>query len=302
MTIATVAPTTVNIPSLHSRAMLAYISVSSWSARKLDRKATDKVTKGAGATTDAARVNKHLLASADASLKKIVKIGGDARRYLEANSLPWDDAGNRLVSNDKAIDVVATVTNMQKDYDAAVEEFVTEYPMLRAQALANLGDMGDNNEYPQPDIVREKFGLRISLNPLPTGFGDARMGLNPEQVKFLEIQFEARVRMQFNVAITDAWRRLRADVESIAERMTIDVDGNRKIFRDSLFANARETCALLRSLNVFDEPNLNQIRFEVEQYLCSADAAQIRSSDHAASTIKFQADAILDRMKDLLGE
>jgi hypothetical protein len=295
--------TTVNVVQLHDKAMLAYISVSTWSARKLDRKATKQVTENASATTDAARVNKHLLASADKSLKEIAKIGTDARRFLEANSLPWDDAGNRLIDNLKAIEIVGAITQMEKDYLAAVEAFIVEYPVLRAQAISNLGDMAADEDYPQPDRLREKFSMRLSLNPLPEGFGDARMGLSPPQVDALQRQFEARIRMQFNIAIEAAWKRLREVVAAIAERMDNSADpSKRKIFRDSLFENARETCALLQSLNVFDEPNLNQVRYEVEHYLLQHEPDAVRASVDVADTLSFKANELLDRMKEFLGE
>lgn len=294
---------TINVVSLHDKAMLAYISVSTWSARKLDKKATTRVTNAAAASTDAARVNKHLLASADASLRKIAKIGTDARRYLEANSLPWDDAGNRLVDNLKAIEVVGKITQMEKDYYAAVDEFIVEYPMLRAQAIINLGELAADEDYPQPDQLRHKFSMRLSLEPLPAGFGDVRTGLSPQQVTALGRQFEARTRMKFSVALEDAWKRLRTVVAAIAERMDNSADPEkRKIFRDSLFENARETCALLKSLNVFEDPNLEQVRYEVEHYLLQHEPDAVRASPDVAATVQYKANELLDRMKAILGE
>lgn len=294
--------TTINIPSLHDRAMLCYISVSCWSARKLDRKASGKVTSEAGASDDAARVNKHLLASADTTLKELTKLGAKARRYLEENSLPWDDAGNRLLSNEKAIEVVTEITNMEKEFSTLADAFTNDYPVLRAQALDNLGDLANSDEYPQPDIVREKFSMRVSMSPLPTGFGDARTGLMPQQVAALQAHFEAGVRKQFNVALEASWRRLLANVESISERLTPGDDGKRKIYRDSLIENARETCQLLRTLNVFDEPSLEAVRAEVENQLCVFDADQLRDNDALSTNVKAAADDILARMKEMLGE
>lgn len=293
----------INVVTLHDKAMLAYISVSTWSARKLDKKATSKVTTGAGATSDAARVNKHLLAAADDSLKKIAKIGTDARRFLEANSLPWDDAGNRLLDNIKALEVVGRITQMEQDYRDAVDAFIVEYPLLRAQAIDNLGELAAQEDYPQPDQLRHKFAMRLSLSPLPEGFGDTRTGLSDVQVGALQRQFEARIRMQFHVAIEDAWKRLRLVVAAIAERMDNTADPQkRKIFRDSLFENAKETCLLLKSLNVFEDPQLEQVRYEVEHYLLQHEPEAVRASVDVADTLAFKANEILDRMKDILGE
>lgn len=304
-----IIPTVVSIPKLHDRAMLSYISVSAPAFRKLDKKSTSEVTNAANATSDAVRVNKHLLASADTLLKDIAKKGGEARRYLDANSLPWDDAGNRLLSNEKAIEVVAKIGVMEREYRGMVDQFVNDYPVLRAQALANLGDLADPGEYPPPSEIRSKFAMRLSLSPVPEGFGDVRTGLSPVQASALQAQYEARVRMQFHTAIKDAWDRLRDNVSKIADRMqaeeVTDKDGTKvirnKIFRDSLFENAQETCILLKSLNVFDDPQLEQVRFEVEQFLCQ-DPKQVRENDTLARAIKDKADEVLERMKAILGE
>lgn len=292
----------LHLPSLHDRAMLAYITVSCWSARKLDRKATSKVTKDNSATADAGRFNKHLLASADESLRALTKLGGQARRYLEANSLPWDDAGNRLLSNEKMIEVVTELTNLERQFDDLADKFTEEYPVLRAQALANLGDLANDEDYPQPDIVRQKFAMRMSLSPLPEGFGDARTGLQPQQVQALQTHFEARMRTQFNVALESAWRRLLENVTHFADRLTPDDEGKRKIFRDSMVTNARETCALLRTLNVFDEPTLDAVRMEVENHICLFDAEQLRDNDQLAKTVHGKAVDLAARMKAILGE
>lgn len=292
----------LHIPSLHERSMLAYISVSAWSARKLDRKTTAKVTSDANSTADGARVNKYLLASADELLRKITKAGADARRYLEANSLPWDDAGNRLISNLKSIEIAGKLGEMGEEFNTMVEQFIAEYPELRARAIENLGELADDEDYPPPDAIRHKFSLRLSLSPLPTGFGDVRTGLVPAQVEALQNHFESRVRTQFQTAMLDAWKRLREDVAAIAERLTLQEDGKRKIYRDTLITNARATCALLQSLNVFDEPELERMRYLVEDKLCKFDADELRENPALSAAVKASADEIMQGLKDILGE
>lgn len=289
--------------SLHSRAMLAYVKVSLWSARKLDRKATKQITTANAATDDAARVNKHMLAGADEMLRNVTKAGSKVGLYLHSVTLPWDDAGNRLLPNDKAIEAIATIETLKQEFYTAVDAFVLAYPVLRAQALNNLGDMGDAADYPQPDTVRSKFCMTLSLAPMPEGFGDIRAGLSPEQLDTLEAEYTKSVRAQFAGAITEAWRRLRTNVEAIAERLDNSADpAKTKIFRNTLFENAKETCALLQSLNVFDDEALEDVRSDVETYLCAYDPDAVRASPTTAEQLKCQADAILSRMRGVMGE
>jgi hypothetical protein len=153
------------ITPIENRAILAYLSVGGWSARKLDKKATNDVLTDNKATANAGRFNKNLLADADKALASIRKKGDDARKYLDANTLPWDDAGNRMLPNTKAIQVIGQITEMETEYNQLVDDFVREYPVLRAQAIANLGDLACAEDYPQPDVVRGKFYFRVSLQP-----------------------------------------------------------------------------------------------------------------------------------------
>ncbi len=287
----------MNITSIHDQAMLAYVSVSCWSARKLDRKASKQVTKDAKATDDAARVNKYLLASADESLKELQRIGGQVRKFLDSHSLPWDDAGNRLLSNQTAMSIIGDLYEYVKQFNAKADEFADAYPVLRAQALHNLGDMGDDQEYPQPDRIREKFTMRLSLSPIPTGFSDLRTGLSPDQVQALQAHCVANITSQVNDALRSAWERLRGDVAKVAERMALSPEGERKIFKNSLIENLRETCDILDSLNVFDSDEMKVMCRYVREHI-ALPPETLRTQVTAAEQVRLNAEAALKRMQE----
>ena len=73
-------------------AMLVELSISQWTARKLDKSTTSEVlvAKQAG-DKGAARVNKHLLAGRT-ELEVISQYVGRIRDYFYMNTLPWSDA------------------------------------------------------------------------------------------------------------------------------------------------------------------------------------------------------------------
>lgn len=294
----------MNITSIHDRAMLAYLRIGSWSARKLDTRATKKVTTDSSATTDAARVNKHLLASCDDKLRVIQRIGGEARRYLDNNTLPWDDAGNRLMSNEKAIEVVGELTRYEQQYKDAVADFVVDYPQLREQAQINLGDLANNDDYPPAEHVSAKFSFRLSFSPVPTGFSDARTGLQPAQVEALSKHYEANARRQVSEALKSGWLRLQESLGHYSDRLKEKDDGSGKmqIFRDSMVENLRETCALLGAMNVFDDEELDRVRRRVESDIASFDAQELRDSPLLAKSVRSDVDSILATMRGILGE
>jgi hypothetical protein len=292
----------VSIPSLATRAMLVYVSISSWSARKLDKKQTQKTIKGAGASSDAARVNKHLLANADSALKAIQRKANQIRDYIDANTLPWDDAGNRLISNDRALVVVGDIATLQTEFEAAIDDFIREYPVLRAQALANLGDMADDTDYPQPDQVRSKFKLSVSFNPLPEGFGDIRTGMSEVQAKAWQTHFEGAVKRQVNEALRAAYTRLAENLQRYSDRLRLKDDGSGAMerFRDTMVTSLRETLDLLASLNVFGDAELERLLHEIRTNIATHDAEALRASPTMAVLVKHEADEVLRRMQQFL--
>lgn len=292
------------IPALSSRAMLVYVMIRVWSARKLDKKQTAKTIKGAKASGDAARVNKHLLANSDAALKDIQRKAGEIRTYLENNTLPWNDAGMRMVSNDRALTLVGEVNNLVNEFNACVDTFVQEYPVLRAQALKNLGDMADDADYPPPDVVRSKFSVKLTFEPIPEGFGDLRVGMNEAQAKAWQSHFEGNVKQQMNAALRSAWDRLRENLERYSDRLTLKDDGSGKmeIFRDTMVTSLRETVTLLRSLNVFDDPDLDRITDQVQREIAVYEPDQLRTSVATSTLVKSEVDEILKKMQGFLGD
>lgn len=289
--------------NLTQRAMLAYISISSWSGMKLDKKASTKLTDAAGASADAARVNKRLLAGADAKLTAIRRIDTNARRYLESETLPWDDAGNRLLPNVKAFAVMAKVAEFRKEFYAAVDELVAEYPLLREQALASLGELADSADYPPTDQLRHRFEFRITFTPLPDSFtGDVRYGLTDEQVQALEAAAQGRVREQVEHALRAAIARLLHDVQHLAAKLKRTDAGEYPIFRDSTIENVRATAEALGPLNVFGDPTLEAMRQRVLAECCLYDPSALRTLTTARDDVADKAQALVADMLGLLGE
>lgn len=295
---------TTILPTLRDSAMLVNVTISVWSARKLDRQQTKKAVEEAGATADAGRFNKHLLASADASLREVHRKAKAIRNFVDDNSVPWDNGGNRLVTNDRALTLVGELKALQDDFAAAVDAFVEEYPVLRAQAVANLGDMGDDSDYPQPDTVRRKFGVEIEFQPIAQNFSDVRLGLNATQVAAFQTHFEKTANKQMAKAVRSAWERLEENLQRYSKNLDLrdDDSGKMKIFRDSMVDQLRDTVSLLRGLGFFGDDNMAKVVAQVEKDIAALDAGQLRSSPATSVGVKAQVDGILNKMRGFLDQ
>lgn len=290
------------IPSLSDSAMLIYVRVGVWSARKLDKKQTGKTIKDAGATNDAARVNKHLLANADAKLREVQRAGNAIREYVEANTLPWDDAGNRIISNDRALIVVGELENLRKAFDAAADAFIAEYPALREEAMRNLGDMADPQDYPSPAEARAKFSARFTFSPVAVSFGDERTGMSEAQVAAWQRHHESNVKQQLQTAFESAVAMMRDALEKYHARLELRGADNDKvgIFRDTMVDQLRHAVAMLKTMNIFNDPRLTQLANEVDADIACHSAATLRVPTMAVA-VRQEVSDMLAKMTDLFG-
>lgn len=291
------------ITNITDRAMLVYINISVWSARKLDKKATQRTIADASATADSARVNKNLLANADAKLRELQRKANQIRDYISANTLPWDDAGNRLVSNAQALVMVGELHRHEMEFKALVDEFVAEYPVMRAAALHNLGDMANAEDYPQPDVVRSKFRVKVSFSPLAADYGDMRVGMSEDQARAWQQAFEADVKRQTNDALRAAYSRLQEILERYSDRLSPRPDDPTKVekFRDTMVEQLRDTLGVLGSLNVFGDAELDKLLGHLKATVAVYEPDALRTSIATSLSVKSEVDEALRRMQQMLG-
>jgi hypothetical protein len=95
----------------------------------------------------------------------------------------------------------------------------------------------------------------------------------------------------------DPWDRLHTMLNRMAERLTDNEDGDRKIFRDSIIDNAVELCDLLTRLNVTKDPELEKARRMLEQAVTSTDIKDLRALSSARLELKTDVQSILNKFQ-----
>ena len=141
-------------------ALLVELSVSQWTARKLDKSTTEELVSNKHAQNKgAARVNKHLFAGRS-ELEVINQHVTEIRSYIYDNTLPWSDSGIRLLPSVKFMEFNTKMQEYEDKFYGLVKEFVTVYPsLITAQAMA-LGDMFNRHDYPAPNDIEHRFNRR----------------------------------------------------------------------------------------------------------------------------------------------
>lgn len=279
--------------NISSAALLVEVSISSWSARKLDKKVTEEVNINKGASRSASRTNKNLLAD-DEKLENINKYAANFRNWLYNETLPWSNNGLRLIPTAKFFEFKQQLDAYKTEFDDMVQDFVTEYPTRIAAQAFKLGSMFNRDEYPTQDSIAQKFAFSYCFSPVPEA-GHFLVDLGEEMDKELREEYEKAYEDRVNVAMKDLWTRLKDSLDRIAERLTVGEDGKAKIFRDSMVDNVLDLCGMLRDLNVTNDPNLEKARREVEQLLAGVAPDELRKNEEIRKDVHAEVAAILDK-------
>lgn len=276
---------------LAERAMLANVSISQWSGRKLDRKVTDDANKAANAKADAGRYNKLLLPAE--AFKPITTAVSAARDEHMRRTLPWSDAGPRILMAVGYDDYAKAMKVHHDDFDAAVRKFVADYPAYLASAPDRLGDMFDPEDYPAADDVANRFAFRFEISSVPEG-KDFRASVSDSQAARIREEIEARAQEAIDRAARDVWQRVADVAGHMVERLRAFKPGERTgVFRDTLVGNISDLVAVLPALNVKADPALDAIAARLKDELCDVPPDTLRISETARNRVADKAEAIL---------
>lgn len=272
--------------------VLVDLRIRTYTGRKQDRETQEEVTTSKGAASRrAASVYKSLFAECK-ELDRALSLQARARARHYALTLPWSDTGSRLLPITGMKAYQETMSDLQSQFDAAVQAFLIKYDTLVAAAAFQLGTLFDRSEYPTRDTVARRFSLTVDYNPLPLA-GDFRVDVESDLQKDLMRQYEERTASLVAGAQRDAWTRLHETLTHLAERLADKGEGKRGRIYDSLVSNPAELCGLLTTFNIAGDPTLEAARVALEGVLSRTSADELRKSPDERAHVKASVEEIL---------
>lgn len=279
--------------SIVNDCMIVNLQVGTWLGYRLDKAASAKVTQDANAEQDAARVNKHLIPKE--TLKPIVTAAGAIRTHFYDRTLPWKDNGDRLLTRKMFTKFMEEHGKLVADFNGAVEDFLnTSYLRARDQAEFRMGDLFNPTDYPSSIHLRHKFYVNLDIDAVTTS-NDFRVKLNQEELEEVRSSMEEALQARVKRAMFDVWTRLAETLKHFANKM----DGD-EIFRDTTVSNLEEIVDILPELNVFNDPDLEQIRLDIVQHVIGYDAKELRKNPDIRKQVAGEAAKIMDTMNGFM--
>jgi hypothetical protein len=278
--------------SITSSAVLVEMNISVWTANKLDKGATEGVLTSNGATSgDAAQVRKNLMAGTSAR-KEIADYAAGCRLWHNTRTLPWADKGARLLPTSLFLDYKAEANIRRDTFNQMVDKFIDNYPALVQTASNYMGTLFNQDDYPSPDTVREKFGYRLVFSPVPES-GDFRLDLPAQDIREMEQSYQSAFNDRLAEAMRTPWEQLHKMLGTMSAKLTEGDEDTKKRWHDTFVTNAQEMCAMLTHLNVAKDPKLEDARRQLEVAMIGVDIEDIKDDELTRATLKGKLDNIL---------
>ncbi|QDU76853.1 hypothetical protein Pan97_39100 [Bremerella volcania] len=239
---------------------------------------------------------KKLLDTSHPAFKAVTAIRGRAVAYWKGVSLPFPEPGIRLIRQDSITDFDQQIAEFREELDEAVAELDRHYDELRSLARERLGDLFDLSDYPTTLIGM--FAIEHdypSVEP-PNYLRQLSPELYEQECRRVQSRFDEAAQLA-EQAFVDELARL---VDHITERLSGELDGKPKVFRDSAVTNLSEFFERFRALNVRSNEELDQLVGRAQQVLGGVEPQQLRDNGVFRQQIATQLAGVQSSLDGLL--
>lgn len=249
-----------------------------------------------GAAGDSISAGKKLIDTRNEHYQALTSIRSQINRFWKENSLPYPEPGIRLIKLDRIDEFNETLEGYRGDLEAGVERLNDHYAEMLDAARQRLGSLFDNDDYPAD--LNDQFAVRWdfpSVEP-PDYLRQLNPDLYREQSRRVAERFDRALQMA-EQAFMDELERL---VNHLAERLSGDDDGQRKIFRDSAVTNLNEFFERFRDLNVSSDEELEELVDRCEHLIRGVEPQRLRDSETLRRSISTQLSAVQSSLDQLM--
>lgn len=282
-----------NVASISSSAVLVDLNISVWTGRKMDKKISAEIDADHSTQVRAGNYHKALMAGAQ-ELEAISKYASQMRQWHSQQTLPWSDAGTRLVPTVRLFDYKAELAIREREFEHLINEFLIAYDTLVQGAQFRLGSLFNADEYPPRDVVASKFGMRYVFSPLPTS-GDFRVDIGNEGLEELKQQFDTQQDRYIQQAMLDVWLRVKDVAERLSNQLRVDDSGGKGKLYQSTLDGALDLCEMLRSMNLTNDPELDQVRKNLQMTLQGVDLKELKKDEQVRLSVKSEIDDLISK-------
>ncbi len=264
---------TNSVERLRTTMAAVRLSISWFGSRKtLTPEQRTQAADAFGAEGNYLSAGKKLLDTSHPSFKAATAVRTRIVNYWKGVSLPYPEAGIRLIRQGDIQTFDVQMTTLKTDLDDAVERLDECYSELREAARDRLGSLFCTADY--PESLQGLFGVEYDFPSVDPP--DYLRQLNPElyqqECQRVTARFDEAVQLA-EQAFTDELAKL---VSHLTERLSGNEDGKEKIFRNSVVDNLSEFFERFRTLNIGSNEQLDSLVDQVQGIVRGVKPQQLR--------------------------
>jgi len=249
-----------------------------------------------GAAGDYLTAGKKLINTQHPKFKVVSSIKSRAVSYFKGMSLPYPEPGLRLIKQADLGTMTLQLTTFKQDLDDAARQLDRHYDELKSAARQRLGDLYNAADYPASlDGLFDMTWDFPSVEP-----PDYLRRLSPElyerECRRVEACFDEAVQLA-EAAFTEELAKL---VEHLSERLSGQIDGKPKVFRDSMITNLTEFFERFGNLNVRSNEQLDELVERAQQVVRGVEPQQLRDNQSLRQQVATQLSGVQSALDGLL--
>jgi hypothetical protein len=282
----------IPLPTVSSQAVLAELSIGAWNPTRIDREITDEIHAVKNVqSSDGGKYTKLLFPGVPQFAKcKAIEIR--ARAFHKRMTMPFSDAGQRLLVTRMIPEYVTGITEIEQDFWGQVQDIQTHYASILAHCQSALQGTFDPQQYPTADQIPTQFKFRHARIPVPQANDFDRIASDAQGI--MREEFEKHMAIVERDIIHDIAVTSRDVLTKMSERLAGD---DKKIFRDSLVTNVKEWADRLGKFNgVVQSADVTRLHGQINDVLVQANPDALRENDELRRDVKGKVDAILSSM------
>ena len=279
---------------LNEKAALVKLTVGYREGWIKDKATTTEILNGKNAKPDAGLFKKKLWGDA------LSPVHGAYSKLYEHHyqmTLPWEDQRIRIIHADFLMEYLREMSKLKEEYLKKGKEFAQEVQEVIERDKERLGDLFSSADYPDPMRVATWFYMDLKVLPIPDK-QDFRLKLQADELSEILGGVDNEVTERLGVAMKDVWGRLHKAVERLIARL--ESDRMRVDHIDLAKDHLAELCQMLPKLNLNNDPDLNQLRKDVEKRVLKISGDTAKDSEETRVTVIDSAKEIRDKMSDFM--
>jgi hypothetical protein len=239
---------------------------------------------------------KKLLDTRHDAYQAVTAVRGRVLTYWKALTLPYPEAGIRLIRQDDVSMFDEQLQLFQADLGVAVSLLQSRYDELKDSARLRLGSLFNLRDY--PESLRDEFAVTWEFPTVEPP--DYLRRLNPalyeQECQRVQQRFQDAVSLA-EQAFVDELARL---VNHLTDRLAGNDDGKPKIFRDSVVENLTEFFERFQRLNIRSNAELDTLVQQTQRIVQGVVPRQLRENASLRQTIATQMTAVQASLDGLM--